>query len=221
MTEIKRIAIDTSKSVFTLHGIDAEGRPVLRRTLRRQEVVGFFEALPPTEVALEVCGGSHHWGRTLQALGHGVRLIPPQYVKPLVKRGKNDRNDAEAISEAPASARERQVAVKSAGQQAQAMLLTVRELLIVQRTQLVNAVRGHAAEFGWSRRLARVAQLRADAASDRCCQSGDTPWRCSGGRSTGSRRGWPRSTPGLPHNTRRRRQARCWRRFRVSGRSVP
>ncbi len=169
MTEIKRIAIDTSKSVFTLHGVDAEGRPVLRRTLRRQEVVGFFEALPPTEVALEACGGSHHWGRTLQALGHGVRLIPPQYVKPLVKRGKNDRNDAEAISEAAARPGMRQVAVKSAGQQAQAMLLTVRELLIVQRTQLVNAVRGHAAEFGLVAPVGDkgFAQLRADAASDR------------------------------------------------------
>ena len=82
MTEIKRIAIDTSKSVFTLHGVDAAGQAVLRRNLRRRELLGFFERLPPVEVALEACGGSHHWGRALSALGHRVRLIPPQYVKP-------------------------------------------------------------------------------------------------------------------------------------------
>lgn len=100
--EIIRIAIDTSKSVFTLHGVGVDDRPVLRRTLRRPELVAFFEKVPPTEVVLEACGGSHHWGRTLQALRHRVRLIPPQYVKPFVKRSKNDRNDAEAISEAAA-----------------------------------------------------------------------------------------------------------------------
>src|SRR5947208_12550187 len=102
MTEIKRIAIDTSKSVFTLHGVDDAGRAVLRRNLRRGELLRYFEKLPPVEVALEACGGSHHWGRALAALGHRVRLIPPQYVKPFVKRGKNDRNDAEAIAVAAA-----------------------------------------------------------------------------------------------------------------------
>jgi transposase len=91
MNQITRIAIDTSKSVFTLHAVDAQDRPVLRRNLRRQELVAFFTKLPPLEVAMEACGGSHHWGRTLQALGHRVRLIPPQYVKPFVKRAKNDR----------------------------------------------------------------------------------------------------------------------------------
>src|SRR5258707_2757322 len=98
MTEIKRIAIDTSKSVFTLHGVDDAGRAVLRRNLRRGELLRYFEKLPPVEVALEACGGSHHWGRALAALGHRVRLIPPQYVKPFVKRGQNDRNDAEGIA---------------------------------------------------------------------------------------------------------------------------
>jgi transposase len=148
VVEFKRIAIDTSKSVFTLHGVDAQERPVLRRDLRRARMEPFFAKLPPTEVVLEACGGSHHWGRTLQAMGHRVRLIPPQYVKPFVKRAKNDRNDAEAISEAASRPTMRSVAIKSAEQQAQAMVLSVRELLVGQRTQLINAVRGHAAEFG-------------------------------------------------------------------------
>lgn len=148
MTEITRVAIDTSKSVFTLHGTDDQGRAVLRRNLRRRDLVRFFEHLPPLEVAMEACGGSHYWGRTLQALGHRVRLIPPQYVKPFVKRAKNDRNDAEAISEASSRPCMREVPVKSAAAQAAAMLLSVRELLVRQRTQLINALRGHATEFG-------------------------------------------------------------------------
>ena len=100
MTEYRRIGIDTSKAVFTLHGIDAAERPMLRLNLRRGQMIGFFRKLPPTEIAMEACGGAHHWARELTALGHEVRLIPPQYVKPYVKRGKNDRNDAEAICEA-------------------------------------------------------------------------------------------------------------------------
>ena len=168
MNEIKRIAIDTSKSVFTLHGVDGRERPVLRRNLRRQDLVGFFERLPPAEVVLEACGGSHHWGRTLGALGHSVWLIPPQYVTPFVKRSKNDRNDAEAISEAASRPGMREVAVKSAEQQAEAMLLSVQELLTRQRTRLVNALRGHAAEFGLVAPLGRkgVGQLRAEIAAD-------------------------------------------------------
>ena len=151
MTEIKRIAIDTSKSVFTLHGVDDAGRPVVRRNLRRRELLAFFEKLPPVEVVLEACGGSHHWGRTLSALGHRVRLIPPQYVKPFVKRSKNDRNDAEAISVAASQPSIGSVPIKSVEQQAAAMLLSVRELLVRQRTQLVNALRGHARRVGHGR----------------------------------------------------------------------
>ena len=148
MTEIKRIAIDTSKSVFTLHGVDDAGRAVLRRNLRRGDLLRYFEKLPPVEVALEACGGSHHWGRVLSAFGHRARLIPAQYVKPFVKRGKNDRNDAEAIGVAAAQPSIGSVPIKSVEQQAAAMLLSVRELLVRQRTQLVNAMRGHAAEMG-------------------------------------------------------------------------
>jgi transposase len=146
--ELKRIAIDTSKHVFTLHGVDESERPVLRRDLRRTQVEAFFARQAPTEVVLEACGAAHHWGRRLAALGHRVKLIPPQYVKPFVKRGKNDRLDAEAISEAASRPTMRFVPVKPVERQAQAMVLTVRELVVKQRTQLINALRGHAAEFG-------------------------------------------------------------------------
>jgi transposase len=148
MTELKRIAVDTSKSVFTLHGVDGEGRAVLRRDLKRAGFAAFFAKQGAMDVVLEACGGSHHWARVLGSYGHRVRLIPPQYVKPFVKRGKNDRNDAEAICEAAARPRMSFVPVKSAQQQAELMVLRTRELLVGQRTQLVNALRGHAAEFG-------------------------------------------------------------------------
>ena len=144
----KRIAIDTSKGVFTCHGIDAEGRIILRRDLKRTQMQPFFAALPPTEIIMEACGASHHWGRVLIKLGHAVRLIPPQYVKPFVKRGKSDRADAQAICEAAGRPDMRFVAVKPADKQAEAMVITVRDQLVGQRTALINALRGHAAEFG-------------------------------------------------------------------------
>lgn len=146
--QYKRIAIDTSKHVFTLHGVDEQERPVLRRELKRGQVEGFFAKQDATEVVLEACGGSHHWGRLLSKLGHRVRLIPPQYVKPFVKRAKNDRNDAEAISEAASRPTMRSVMVKTVDQQADAIILKHREMLVSQRTQAINALRGHAAEFG-------------------------------------------------------------------------
>ncbi len=138
--EFKRIAVDTSKSVFTLHGVDEHGRPILRRDLSRARFETFLAKTSPTEVVLEACGGSHHWGRVAQALRHTARLIPPQYVKPFVKRGKNNRNDAEAIGEAASRPTMRFVPVKSATAQAEAMDLTARDLLVRQRTQLVNAI---------------------------------------------------------------------------------
>ena len=148
MSEIKRIGIDTSKAVFTLHAIDQADRPVLRVNLRRAQVLSFFKRRPRTEVALEACGSAHHWARKLTALGHDVRLIPPQYVKPYVKRAKNDRNDAEAICEAAGRPGMRFVLAKSETQQADGMVLKVRETLLGQRTRLINTLRGHAAEFG-------------------------------------------------------------------------
>jgi transposase len=146
--KFKRIAIDTSKHVFTIHGVDEQERPVLRRELKRSQVEAFFGKQETTEVVLEACGGSHHWARVLGQLGHRVRLIPPQYVKPFVKRAKNDRNDAEAISEAASRPSMRSVAVKTVDQQADGIILKHREMLIGQRTQAINALRGHAAEFG-------------------------------------------------------------------------
>jgi transposase len=145
---IIRIGLDTSKQVFQLHGIDENGAAVLRRRLRRGEVGKFFKKLPPTRVGIEACGASHYWGRVLRGLGHEVVLIPPQYVKPYVKRGKNDAIDAEAICEAMSRPGMRFVPVKSAEEQAALMLLKARDLFVKQRTMLINAIRGHAAEFG-------------------------------------------------------------------------
>jgi transposase len=146
--ELKRISIDTSKYLFTLYGIDEREQPVLRRELRRAQVERFFTKLAPIEVVLEACAGSHHWGRMLTAMGHRVRLIPPQYVKPFVKRSKNDHNDAEAISEAASRPTMRWVPTKTVEQQAETVIVKHREMLVGQRTQAINALRGHAAEFG-------------------------------------------------------------------------
>jgi transposase len=148
MGEIIRIGLDTSKHVFVLHGVDAQEQPVLRRQLRRGELESFFAKLPPTLVGLEACGAAHHWARLLQQLGHQARLLPPQYVKPYVKRGKSDARDAEAICEAMSRPSMRFVPVKLVESQAALMLHGARDLLVKQRTMLVNAIRGHAAELG-------------------------------------------------------------------------
>ncbi len=169
----KRIAIDTSKNVFTLHGVDDQERAILRRELKRGQVETFFGKQDATEVVLEACGGSHHWGRVLSQLGHRVRLIPPQYVKPFVKRAKNDRNDAEAISEAASRPSMRSVAIKTIDQQADGIILKHREMLISQRTQSINALRGHAAEFGVvaAKGACKVAVLLATLAADNAIPS--------------------------------------------------
>jgi transposase len=140
--------MDTSKHVFQLHGVNAAEVPVLRKKLRRKEMVSFFEKLEPTVIAIEACGASHQWARLLQSFGHTVRLIAPQLVKPYVKRGKNDAADAEALCEAMSRPTMRFVAVKTAEQQAALMLVGIRDQLIRHRTQLANAIRGYAAEFG-------------------------------------------------------------------------
>lgn len=150
MARLARIGIDTSKSVFQLHGVDEKEQAVLRKQLRRRHLLLFFTKLEPTVVGLEACGASHHWARELQKLGHQVVLIPPQCVKPYVGRNKNDRIDAEAVCEAMSrpKVQERFVPIKSVEQSAAQMLLGVRESLIKRRTQLTNAIRSHAAEFG-------------------------------------------------------------------------
>jgi transposase len=161
MEQIIRVGLDTSKHVFQVHGVDGSERVVLRRQLSRGQVEKFFAGLAPALVGLEACGASHHWARVLSAQGHQVRLVPPQYVKAYVKRGKNDRIDAEAICEAMSRPGMRFVPVKSEGEQAAAMLLSVRDLLVKQRTMLVNAIRSHAAEFGviGAKGVSRVADV--------------------------------------------------------------
>ena len=148
MKQVSTIGLDLAKHVFQAHGADAEGLPVFNRKLRRSEVLRFFAKLPPCLVGMEACGGAHYWAREIAALGHEVRLIPPAYVKPFVKRGKTDAADAEAISEAVTRKTMRFVPIKTADQQAAAMVLKTRALLVRQRTQAVNALRAHLAELG-------------------------------------------------------------------------
>jgi transposase len=148
MEKLIRIGLDTSKRVFQLHGVDEAERPVLRRKMTRDQMIAFFQKLPPTPVGIEACGASHHWARLLGSFGHEVRLLPPQYVKAYVKRGKNDKADAEAICEAMSRPSMRFVPVKSIDQQAGLMLQRTRALLVRQQTQVSNAIRGHAAELG-------------------------------------------------------------------------
>jgi transposase len=148
MNEIIRIGVDTSKSIFVLHGVDAAEQPVLRRKLRRQQFAPFFAKLAPTRIGIEACGAAHYWGRELAVLGHEVKLLPAQRVKPYVARNKNDAADAEAICEAMSRPRMRFVPVKSAEQQAALMLAGLCDQLTRRHTQLSNTIRGHAAEFG-------------------------------------------------------------------------
>ena len=148
MQTITTIGLDIAKSVFQVHGVDAEGNAILRRQLKRRYVLAFFQKLPPCLVGIEACASSHHWSRELQALGHTVRLMPPAYVKPYVKRHKNDATDAEAICEAVTRPNMRFVATKTPEQQSCLTLHRTRHLLIRQQTSVINAIRAHLAEFG-------------------------------------------------------------------------
>jgi transposase len=148
MNEITTLAIDLAKSVFQLHGVDREGVARLRRQVRRGQLLSLIAQLPMCLVAMEACAGAHYWGRQIRALGHPVKLIPPQYVKPFVKGNKTDRNDAEAICEAALRPRMPSVAVKSEEQQGLLSLHRLRELLEKQRKQLANQLRGLLGEFG-------------------------------------------------------------------------
>ena len=146
--QLTTIGLDLAKHVFQVHGVDAAGNIVLRRRLRRGQMITFFAGLAPCLIGVEACATAHFWARELTALGHDVRLMPAQYVKAYVKRGKNDAADAAAICEAVSRPSMRFVPVKSEAQQAALMLHRARDLLMRQRTQLINAVRGHLAEFG-------------------------------------------------------------------------
>ena len=148
MQQPTTIGIDLAKHLFQLHGVDAAGAAVVKRKLRRSQVLAFFERLEPCLVGMEACAGAHFWARELQALGHDVRIMPPSYVKPYVKRGKTDAADAEAICEAVTRPTMRFVPVKSAERQAALLDHKTRDFLVRQRTQLVNTVRAHLSEFG-------------------------------------------------------------------------
>lgn len=148
MDTIARIGMDTSKNMFQLHGVNDAEEPILRRRLRRPHMISFLERLSPTVIGIEAGGASHYWARRFTALGHEVKILAPQFVKPYVKRGKNDAADAEALCEAMSRPTMRFVPVKTAEQQAALMLVSIRDRLIRYRTKLGNSIRGFAAEFG-------------------------------------------------------------------------
>ena len=155
MQTVTTIGLDIAKSVFQVHGIDAEGKVLIRRQLKRRYVLAFFQKLRPCLVGIEACATSHHWSRELKALGHTVRLMPPAYVKPYVKRQKNDTTDAEAICEAVTRANMRFVETKTPEQQSCLMLHRTRQLFIRQQTSVINAIRAHMAESWLTALLAR------------------------------------------------------------------
>src|SRR6476661_1020059 len=148
MGEVSTIGLDIAKSVFQVHGVDAAGAVMIRKRVSRAKVLEYFGELPPCLVGIEACPSAHHWSRQLQSLGHTVKLMPPSYVKAYLKRAKNDANDAAAICEAVTRPSMRFVPIKSVEQQSALMLHRTRDLLIRQRTQLINALRAHLAELG-------------------------------------------------------------------------
>lgn len=148
MSEVTTIGLDLAKTVFQVHGVDASGRAVMCRQLRRSQVLSFFKKQPACLVGMEACASAHHWAREITKLGHDARLMPARYVKPYVKRNKNDAADAEAICEAVTRPTMRFVEIKTPEQQSVLMLHRTRQLFVRQRTTLINALRAHLAEFG-------------------------------------------------------------------------
>lgn len=174
MKKVSTIGIDLAKSVFQVHGVDAAHQVVLKRQLKRKDVLAFLAKLPPCLIGMEACGTAHYWARELRKLGHTVKLMPPKYVKAYVKRGKNDAADAEAICEAVTRPSMREVAVKTVEQQSVLMLHRSRDLLIRQRTQTINALRGHMAEIGivaaqGADGVTALAAIVSDATDTRIC----------------------------------------------------
>ena len=223
---IATIGIDIAKSVFQLHGFDEAGTVVLRKKLRRSAVLDTLRKLEPCLVGMEACATAHYWAREISALGHEVKLMPPAYVKPYVKRQKNDMADAEAICEAVTRPNMRFVPIKSADGQAVLVLHRSRDLLMRQRTMLLNAGRGHLAEFGLiapqgpRRMLELIAQMR-EGAMHTCRTS--LEWRFWG--SVGSSTLWHgrsmRSSDSYSPGTAAMRPARDWRPFLALGSSPP
>jgi transposase len=214
MGEVITIGLDIAKSVFQVHGVDAEGTVVIRKRTSRAKVLEFFAGLPRCLIGIEACATAHHWSRELQALGHSVRLMPPSYVKAYLKRNKNDANDAAAICEAVQRPTMRCVATKSKDQQAALMLHRTRQLLVRQRTMLSNAMRGHLAEFGIVSAKGRqgtseLLEIISDAKDDRVPGGARLP-RCSG-----------EAVHHDPHGSRRDREAHSRLASLVRGVSAP
>jgi hypothetical protein len=239
--QVTTIGLDLAKSVFQLHGVDARGRVVLRQRLSRSRLREVFANLPRCLVGMEACAGAHHWGRELAALGHDVRLMPPSYVRPYVKRNKHDPADAEACCEAVGRPSMRFVPIKSAEQQSVLLLHRGRELLVRQRTQLVNALRGHLAEFGVvaAKGISKIGELLALVADpalgfptgqgdphanprvSACRRWPGRHWRCWSSSCAGSSAGSRSSSGGWSPGIDRTRSAGGWQRSRVWGRSPP
>ena len=172
MGQVVVVGLDIAKSVFQVHGVDRDGAVVVRRRLRRSRVLPFFATVEPCRIGIEACATGHYWARELGALGHNVRLMAPSYVKPYVKRQKNDAADAEAICEAVSRPTMRFVPVKTVEQQSVMVLHRTRLLLMRQRTRLANAIRGHMAEYGivapiGREGLQRLIEMIVDASAER------------------------------------------------------
>lgn len=219
MDTIARIGMDTSKNMFQLHGVNDAEEPILRRRLRRPHMISFLERLPPTVIGIEAGGAAHYWARRFTALGHEVKILAPQFVKPYVKRGKNDAADAEALCQAMSRPTMRFVPVKTAEQQAALMLVSIRDRLIRSRTQLSNSIRGFAAEFGLitGRGVSKVAPFVERVAEDEslpewrdpCSMNSEMNWHNS---THGSRRLMPNSWSDIVAMSYRS----VWRRFLAS-----
>ena len=175
MKEVSIIGVDLAKQVFRLHGATAEGEVVFRKKLSRKQFLAFMQTHPGCRVAMEACATAHHWARTLMAFGHDVRLIAPKFVKPYVKNQKNDMADAEAIAEAASRPTMRFVEVKTPEQQGLGVIFRLRDLLVGQRTQTVNALRGHLAEFGVVTAKGRENVDKLRSALDRDEEAADIP----------------------------------------------
>ena len=181
MEEVVTVGLDIAKSVFQVHGVDAEGVVVVQRKLARAKLIPFFEKLPPCLIGIEACATAHHWGRRLTKLGHEVKLMPPSYVKPYLKRQKNDAADAEAICEAVTRPSMRFVEVKSPEQQSELVIHRTRMTLMRHRIELSNTIRAHMAEFGLAAPIGRmglqglieIVRDEADGGGDRGQPAGD------------------------------------------------